>query len=187
MRRYHSLQLLMSFEMMWMTLQLCYWSSSTGTRGYFRIYTSTGIISILRSCMILECPSMSVSPKGLWVPSCTTCSRSEIKPSPKVKLPPAFLDHPTKSPIDSYVREYRDWTTDCEDRSSPDKHFVWLSNKFMPFQTDPGTLYVLPDFTPGLPDVGDWPKRTGEVSWVLDPAEHPRLAVQSHHESASPS
>ena len=109
------------------------------------------------------------------------------KPSPKVKLPPAFLDHPTKFPIDSCIQEYRDWTTDCEDRSSPDEHFVWLSNKFMPFQTDPGTPYVPPDFTLGLPAVGDWPKWTGEVPWVLDPVKHPRPAIQSHHKSTSPS
>ena len=94
------------------------------------------------------------------------------KPSHKAKLPPAFLDHSTKFLIDSCVREYRDWTTDCEDRSSLDKHFMWLSNEFMPFQTDPGTPYVLPDFTLGLPAVEDWPKQTGEVPWLLDPAEH---------------
>ena len=109
------------------------------------------------------------------------------KPSPKAKLPPAFLDHPTKFPIDSCIREYRDWTTDCEDRSSPDEHFVWLSNEFTPFQTDPGTPYMPPDFTLGLPAVEDWLKWTGDVPWVLDPAEHPRPAVQSHHESAGPS
>ena len=109
------------------------------------------------------------------------------KPFPKAKLPPPFLDHLTKFPIDSCVREYRDWTTDCEDWSSPDEHFVWLSNEFTPFQTDLGTPYVLLDLTLGLPAVGDWPKRTGEVPWVLDPAEHPRPAVQSHHESADPS
>ena len=109
------------------------------------------------------------------------------KPSPKVKLPLAFLDHLMKFPIDSCIWEYRDWTTDCEDRSSLDEHFVWLSNEFMPFQTDLGTPYVPPDFTLGLPDVGDWPKWTGEVPWVLDPAEHPRPAIQSHHESAGPS
>ena len=77
------------------------------------------------------------------------------KPSPKVKLPLAFLDHPTKFPIDSRVREYWDWTTDCEDRTSPDEHFVWLSNKFTPYQTDLGTPYMLPDFTLGLPAVKD--------------------------------
>ena len=109
------------------------------------------------------------------------------KPSPKAKLPLAFLDHPTKFPIDSCIQEYRDWTTDCKDRSSPDKHFVWLSNEFTPFQTDPGTPYVLLDFTLGLPAVGDWLKWTGEVPWVLDPAKHPRPAIQSHHKSAGPS
>ena len=50
-----------------------------------------------------------------------------------------------------------------------------------------GTPYVLPDFTLGLPNVRDWPKWTGEVPWVLDPAKHPRPAIQSHHESAGPS
>ena len=55
------------------------------------------------------------------------------KPSPKAKLPPALIDHPTKFPIDSCVWEYRDWTTDCEDQSSLDEHFVWLSNEFTPF------------------------------------------------------
>ena len=102
------------------------------------------------------------------------------KPSPKVKLPPKF-------PIDSFVQEYRDWTTDCKDWSSPDKHFVCLSNEFTPFQTNLGTPYMLPDFTLGLPTVEDWLKWTGDVPWVLDPAEHPRPAVQSHHESAGPS
>ena len=128
---------------------------------------------------------MSVTPKGSTIRRQLTPVGD--KPSPKAKLPPAFLDHPTKFPIDSCVREYRDWTTDCEDRSSPDEHFIWLSNKFTPFQTDPGTPYVPPDFTLGLPDVGDWPKWTGEVPWVLDPAEHPRLAIQSHQGSAGPS
>ena len=109
------------------------------------------------------------------------------KPSPKVKLPPAFLDHPMKFPIDSCIQEYQDWTTHCKDQSSLDKHFMWLSNKFTPFQTDPGTPYMPPDFTLGLPAVENWMKQTGDVPWVLDPAEHPRPAVQSHHESASPS
>ena len=81
--------------------------------------------------------------------------------SPIVKLPPAYLDHLTKFPIDSHAREYRDWTTGCRDQSSLDEHFIWLSNEFTPFQTDPG------------------------VPYVLDPAEYPRSAVQSHHESAS--
>ena len=109
------------------------------------------------------------------------------KPSPKAKLPPAFLDHLTKFPIDSRVWEYRDWTTNCDDRTPPDKHFVWLSNEFTPYQTDLGTPYMLLDFTLGLPAVEDWPQWTGDVPWILDPAEHPRPAAQSHHESAGPS
>ena len=109
------------------------------------------------------------------------------KPSPKAKLPPAFLDHPTKFPIDSCIWDYWDWTTDCEDRSPPDKHFMWLSNEFTPFKTDLGASFVPLDFALGLPSVDDWLKRTGEVPWVLDPAKHPRPAVQSHHKSASPS
>ena len=92
-----------------------------------------------------------------------------------------------KFPIDSCIREYRDWTTGSEDRTSPDEHFVWLSNEFMPFQTDPGTPYVLLDFTLGLPAVKDWLQQTGDVPWILDPAEHPRSAVQCHHESTGPS
>ena len=109
------------------------------------------------------------------------------KPSPKVKLPLAFLDHPMKFPFDSCVQEYWDRTTNCDDRTSPDEYFVWLSNKFMPFQTDPGTPYMLPDFTLGLPAVEDWPQQTGDAPWILDLTKHPRPAVESHHESAGPS
>ena len=62
------------------------------------------------------------------------------KPSPKAKLPPAFLDHPTKFPIDSHVQEYWDWTTDCEDRTSLDEHFVWLSKPIRGLPTCRQTL-----------------------------------------------
>ena len=47
--------------------------------------------------------------------------------------------------------------------------------------------YIPLGFTLGLPTVEDWPKLNGDVPWVLDPAEHPRPAVQSHHKSAGPS
>ena len=91
------------------------------------------------------------------------------KPSPKAKLPPAFLDHPMKFPIDSCIREYQDWTTNCEDQSSKDEHFVWLSNEFTPFQTNPRTPYVPLDFTLGLPAVENWLKGPGKFpgSWTL--------------------
>ena len=72
---------------------------------------------------------------------------ARYKTSPKAKLPLVFLDHPTKFPIDSCIREYWDWTTNCEDRSSLDKYFLWLSNEFTSFQSNLGTPYMLPDFT----------------------------------------
>ena len=109
------------------------------------------------------------------------------KPSPKAKLPLAFLDHLMKFPVDSCVQDYRDWTTRWGDRPPEEEHIVWLSSALVPFQTDPGTPFVPPDFTLGLPAVEDLPKQAGEVPWILDPAEHPKLAVQSHHESAGPS
>ena len=103
------------------------------------------------------------------------------------KLSPAYLDHPTKFPIDSRAQEYQDWTTGCGDRTSSDEHFVWLSNEFTPFQTDLGVPYVPLDITLGLPAVEDWPQQTGDAPWIVNPAKHPGLAVQSHHESAGPS
>ena len=106
--------------------------------------------------------------------------------SPIAKLPPAYLDHLGKFPIDSRAREYWDWTRGCGDRTAPDEHFVWLSNKFTPFQTDPGVPYVPPDFTLGLPAVKDWSQWTREVPWIFNPAEHPKPAVQSYHESTGP-
>ena len=109
------------------------------------------------------------------------------KPSLKANLPPAFLDHLMKFPIDSHVWEYWDWTTNCEDRTSPDKYFVWLSNEFTPYRTNPGTPYIPLDFTLGLPAVEDWPQWTGDVPWFLDPTEHPRPAVPFQHKSAGPS
>ena len=62
-----------------------------------------------------------------------------------------------------------------------------MSNEFTPYQTNPGIPYVPPDFTLGLPAVEDWLQWTRDVPWVLDPAEHPRPAAQSHHESTGPS
>ena len=107
--------------------------------------------------------------------------------SRKAKLPLAFLDHPTKLTIDSSVQDYQDWTTGSEDRTSPDEHFVWLSNEFMPFHTDPGAAYELPEFTLGMPDIGDWPPWTREPPWILDPAEHPKPDRAGHtQESADP-
>ena len=99
-------------------------------------------------------------------------------PSPKAKLPPAFLDRPAEHPlIDSCTREYRDWTKDfpapAGSKHSLEEHFVWLSTSYQPYTHDPGSPFVPPDFTLGLPPVWDWPCRSGEPPWPLDPKDRP--------------
>ena len=100
-------------------------------------------------------------------------------PSPKAKLPPAYLDMPATSPlIESCTREYLDWT---EERLTPEgdehpaveEHFVWLSKDYMPYENDLGSPVIPPDFTLGLPSVHNWPHWFGEPLWILDPEEHP--------------
>ena len=101
-------------------------------------------------------------------------------PSLKAKLPPAYLDLPATSPlIDSCTRKYRDWTDRCpaskgDKRAAPQEHFVWLSKEYTPYDTDPGSPFVPPDFTLGLPPVKDWSRRVGEPPWVLDPEACPK-------------
>ena len=100
-------------------------------------------------------------------------------PSPKAKLPPAFLDRPAGHPlIDSCTREYRDWTKDfpalAGSKNTPEEHFVWLSTSYQPYIHDPGSPFVPPDFTLGLPPVREWPRRSGEPPWPLDPKDRPK-------------
>ena len=101
-------------------------------------------------------------------------------PSPKAKLPPAYLDLPSTSPlIDSCTRKYRDWTEgrpapEGGEHTAPEEHFVWLSKDYTPYDNDPGSPFVPPDFTLGLLPVKDWPHRVGEPPWVLDPKGHPK-------------
>ena len=106
----------MSFETMRMTLLPCYWSGSTGTRGYFRdLYFDR----YHQHFMVMHNSGMPFNvghPQRFVGAQLHNAFPVGDKPSPKAKLPPAFLDHPTKFPIDSCIREYRDWTTDCEDR-----------------------------------------------------------------------
>ena len=105
---------------------------------------------------------------------------SRKDPSPKAKLLPAYLDLPATSPlIDSCTRRYQDWTEGCPapeggERTTPEEHFVWLSKDYTPYDNDPGSPFVTPDFTLGLPPVKDWPWHVGEPPWVLDPKEHPK-------------
>ena len=105
---------------------------------------------------------------------------SKKDPSLKAKLLPAYLDLPATSPlIDSCTRKYRDWTEECpapggDERAAPEEHFVWLSKDYMPYDNDPGSPFVPPDFMLGLPPVKDWPHRAGEAPWVLDPKGCPK-------------
>ena len=99
-------------------------------------------------------------------------------PSPKAKLPPAFLDRQVEHPlIDSCTREYRDWTKDfpasAGGEHTLEEHFVWLSTSYQPYTHDPGSPFVPPDFTLGLPPVRDWPHWSGEPPWPLDPKDCP--------------
>ena len=112
-------------------------------------------------------------------------------PSPKAKLPPAYLDLPaTSSLIDSCKRKYRDWTQEHAvpergEHPALEEHFVWLSKDYMPYENDPGLPFVPPDFTLGLPPVKDWPRRVGDPPWVLDPEERPKPVRNIPVDSAS--
>ena len=100
-------------------------------------------------------------------------------PSPKAKLPPAFLDRPAGHPlVDSCTREYRDWTKDfpalARSKNTLEEHFVWLSTSYQPYTHDPGSPFVPRDFTLGLPPVWDWTHWSGEPPWPLDPKDRPK-------------
>ena len=100
-------------------------------------------------------------------------------PSPKAKLPPAFLDRQAGHPlVDSCTQEYRDWTKDfpalARSKNTLEEHFVWLSTGHQPYTHDPGSPFVPPDFTLGLPPVRDWPHWSGEPPWPLDPKDCPK-------------
>ena len=88
-------------------------------------------------------------------------------PSPKAKLPLAYLDMPATSPlIESCTREYQDWMEECltpegDEHPAPEEHFVWLSKDYTPYDNDPGLPFVPPDFTLGLPAIRDWPCQAG--------------------------
>ena len=56
------------------------------------------------------------------------------------------------------------------------EHFVWLSKDYKPYDHNPGSPFVPPDFTLGLLPIKDWPRRTREPPWVLDLEEWPKPA-----------
>ena len=85
--------------------------------------------------------------------------------SPRAKLPPSWrFNSEGTHPVESCSREYKDWTTGCKGVKSPETHFPFLSNAFMPFTSAPGQDIVLPDSMLGLPPVDRWPARGGVLS-----------------------
>ena len=76
-------------------------------------------------------------------------------PSPKAKLPLAFLDRPAG------VRQ-KDFPAPAGSKNTLEEHFVWLSTSYQLYTHDPGVTFVPLDFTLGLPPVLDWPRRSGE-------------------------
>ena len=103
---------------------------------------------------------------------------SSKNPSPKAKLPPAYLDMPATFPlIESCTREYQDWTEEHpipegDERPALEEHFIWLSKDYTPYDNNPGSPFIPLDFTLGLPSLQDWPHRAGEPPWILDLKEH---------------
>ena len=114
---------------------------------------------------------------------------SGTKASPKAKLPPAYLHMPALSPlIDSCTREYRDWCQELVPEGVSlfplEEHFIWLSSDDTPYENDPGSAFVPPDFTLRLPPVRNWPCRAGSPPWVLDPEEYPKPVLDVPDDSA---
>ena len=95
--------------------------------------------------------------------------------SPRAKLPPSWrIDLGTTFPVDSRVRHYKDWTTGRKGVPSPETHFPWISDAYVPFASIPGQDIALPDNMLRLPPVQQWPAHGGPIPWILDLAEHPR-------------
>ena len=78
--------------------------------------------------------------------------------SPKAKLPPTYLDNAVyQFPVDSCMRPYRNWTTDFEDKSAPERTFCLAVRGNHAHSHRPRQPHVPPDLTLGLTDVSDWP------------------------------
>ena len=103
-------------------------------------------------------------------------------PSPKAKLPPAFLDRLADHPlIDLCTREYQDWAKEfpapAGGEHTLEEHFIWLSTSYQPYTHDLGSPFVPPDFTLGLPPVRDWPASLGSLlgPWTQRTTQNPNL------------
>ena len=112
-------------------------------------------------------------------------------PSPKAKLPPAYLDLLAMSPlIDSCTRKYQDWMEGCPapeggEHTAPEEHFVWLSKDYTPYDNNPGLPFIPLDFTLALLPVKDWPRHVGEPPWDLDPKGRPKSSCNVLVDSTS--
>ena len=74
--------------------------------------------------------------------------------SPRAKLPPSWrFNSEGTHPVESCSREYKDWKTGREGVVSPETHFPFISNIFIPFGSAPGQDIILPDSMLGLPPV----------------------------------
>ena len=65
-----------------------------------------------------------------------------------------------------------------------EEHFVWLSSDDTPYENDPGSAFIPPDFTLGLTPVRNWPHRARSPPWVLDPEEYPKPDLEVPDDSA---
>ena len=131
--------------------------------------TGAGLISPL--CTTQGRGTMWETHKSSSEPFSTTLSPpGKIHPQ-RQKFPPAYLDLPaTSALIDSCTRKYVDWTEGCpapegNGRATPEEHFVWLSKDYTPYDNDPGSPFVPPDFTLGLPPVNSGPIGSGNLLW----------------------
>ena len=61
-----------------------------------------------------------------------------------------------------------------DEHPAVEEHFVWLSKDYTPYENNPGSPFVPPDFTLGLPSIHNWPHWFGEPPWILDPEECPK-------------
>ena len=72
-------------------------------------------------------------------------------PSPKAKLPPAFLDRPAGHPlIDSCTQEYRDWTKDfpapAGSKNTLDRAFCMVVHQLPTIHSRSGVTFRTPGF-----------------------------------------
>ena len=158
---------------------LYYWSGFIGSLCCSQIFTMIDTDTTLPLCMIpakgimwgtrrysSECNYIMLTPPGKGhLLKQSSCRHS-------------WIGQPGHPLVDSCTRQYWDWTKDFPaptgSKNTLEEHFVWLSTNYQPYTHDPGSPFIPPDFILGLPPVWDWPRRSGEPPWPLDPKDHPK-------------